>query len=330
MNMHVKAAAFAFLAASVSAFADVKLNDNFSVGGYVVGSYQKMSGTDTDHFDLDAVKTIFTANFKPVTGVISLYYPYNNGSTSKAITVLDAYATVDVGQGYSVTAGNFLSYLGYEAFDPVNMTQITYAAPTSGPLFTIPAYHTGVRLDYGSDANSFGLAVLDSAYNGPNIYKGDGELKDNVGVEGFYKYTGTKNLTLWAGFAYDSKGNSEGIHPHEVLTLDFWAEYKVNDKATVAAEIANFDGGDGAKGLSWLAELNYAFSEKTSCVFRVSGDNLDSSTKDSFETSDYTQYTICPTYTISKNYSVRAEYSYYSYSGGGSSNFFGVQALFKF
>ena len=329
MNMRVKAAAFIFLAASLSAFADVKLNDNFSVGGYVVGSYQKIDSANTDHLDLDTVKTTFTANFKPVTGVVSLYYPYNNGSTSKAVTVLDAYAVVDLGQGYTVTAGNFLSYLGYEAFDPINMTQITYAAPTSGPLFTIPAYHTGVKLDYGSDANSFGVAVLDSVYNGPNIYKGDGELQDNIGMEAYYKYTGTKGLTLWFGGAYDTKGKTS-LHPHEVLTLDFWAEYKVNDKATVAAEIANFDGGTGAKGSSWLAELNYAFDEKMSCVFRVSGDDLDSSTKASFETGNYTQYTICPTYTISKNYSVRAEYSYYSYSGGGSASFYGVQALFKF
>jgi hypothetical protein len=325
MNMRTKTAALAFLAVSVSALADVKLNDNFTVSGYAVGSYQKMSGTSTDHLDLDAVKTAFTANFKPVTGVISLYYPYNNGSTTKSITVLDAYATVDVGQGYSITAGNFLSYLGYEAFDAPNMTQITYAAPTSGPLFTIPAYHTGVRLDYGSDANSFGLAVLDSVYNGPNIYKGDGELHDNYGAEGFYKYTGTKNLTLWAGFAFDSKGKAP-LHPHEVTTLDFWAEYKLNDKATIAGEVANFDGGSGAKGLSWLGELNYAFDEKMSCVFRVSGANLDSSVT----SPDYTQYTICPTYTISKNYSVRAEYSYYSYTGGTNSSFFGVQAVLKF
>ena len=45
MNMRTKTAALAFLAASVSALADVKLNDNFSVGGYAaVGSYQELEG----------------------------------------------------------------------------------------------------------------------------------------------------------------------------------------------------------------------------------------------------------------------------------------------
>ena len=101
----------------------------------------KASGSpSTDDFAFDAVKASLTGTFKPVTTVISGYYP-DSSSGKKRVALLDAYATLDLGQGYSVTGGNFLSYLGYEAFDPVNMTQITYGAPTSGPLFAIPAYH---------------------------------------------------------------------------------------------------------------------------------------------------------------------------------------------
>jgi hypothetical protein len=327
MNMRIKtAAALAFLAASVSAFADVKLNDNLSVSGYVVGSYKnsKQSGkSSSDEYSFDAIKTAFTGTFKPVTGVVSLYYPYNDNG--KKVKLLDAYATIDVGSGYSITAGNFLSYLGYEAFDPVNMTQMTYGAPTSGPLYAIPAYHTGARLDFGSAANSFGLAVVDSVYNGANIVRGDGEISHNAGFEGFYKYTGTKNLTLWSGFAYDTKGQ-KAIHPDSVLTLDFWAEYKVDDKNTVALELSNFNGGTIGKGTSWLAYYGYAFSENTSCAFRVSGTDLASGTAGS----DYMQYTVCPTYKFSPNFSIRAEYSKYNYDVGPSSRFYGVQALFKF
>ncbi len=329
MNMRIKATALAFLAASIPAFAEVKLNDNFSVSGYAVGSYQysKMSGGgSSDRLDLDAVKTAFIGNFKPVTGVISLYYPYTDSGGDKTVTVLDAYATIDVGSGYSVTAGKFLSYLGYEAFDPINMTQITYGAPTSGPFFAIPAYHSGVRLDYGSAANSFGVALLDSVYNGPNIFKGDGELKRNAGMEAFYKYTGTENLTLWAGMAYDTKGN---LQPHSVLTLDFWAEYKVSANVTTALEYSTYNGGTGAKSSSWLAYLGYTFSEKTSCAFRVSGTDLDK-TVPAVIGSDYMQYTISPTYKVNDHFSVRAEYSYYDYDKGGNTSFFGVQALFKF
>src|SRR5262245_30639917 len=124
MNTRFKLAFGITLAASLTAFADIKVNDSFSVSGYAAGSYRTTDpdpGPATDKFDLDAVKTLFSTNFKPVTGVVSLYYQPN---APHDITVLDAYATVDVGGGSTFTAGKFLSYLGYEAFDLVNMSQI--------------------------------------------------------------------------------------------------------------------------------------------------------------------------------------------------------------
>ena len=322
-SLRMAGLAASLLTLAATASADVKLNDNFSVGGYTVGSYQytKWDGSPaSDRFDLDAVKTMFTASFKPVTGVVSLFYP---GVAGNEVTILDAYATYDVGGGFSITGGKFLSYLGYEAFDPVNMTQITYGAPTVGAMFSVPAYHSGVRLDYSDSANSFGVALLDSVYSPYSIFKGDGELIHNGGVEAYYKYTGTKDLVLWAGLAYDTKG---GFQPHNVLTLDFWAQYNVTKEVFVAAEFANTDGGVGKKGSSWLAEVGYAPAGPVSWVFRLSGDSPDKSVA----ASKYTQYTICPTYKFTDNLSVRAEYSYYDYKGGSTKTFGGVQALFKF
>jgi hypothetical protein len=237
--------------------------------------------------------------------------------------VLDAYATYDVGGGFSITGGKFLSYLGYEAFDPVNMTQITYGAPTLGSMFSIPAYHSGVRLDYSDSANSFGVALLDSVYSPYSIFKGDGELIHNGGLEAYYKYTGMKDFVFWAGVAYDTKG---GFQSHKVLTLDFWAQYAFTSEITGAVEYANTDGGTGKKGDSWLVYLGYAPAGPVSWAFRLSGDNPDASVS----ATKYTQYTVCPTYKLTDNLSVRAEYSYYDYKGSSSKSFYGVQALFKF
>lgn len=312
------------LALAATASADVKVTENLSIAGYAVGSYTNTSndpGADTDRLDIDAVKTSFIGNFKPVTGTISLYYP---GVDGQDVTVLDAFATYDVGGGYSVTGGKFLSYLGYEAFDPINMTQITYAPVTIGTLSAIPAYHSGVRLDYSDAAHSFGLAALDSVY-GPNIFKGDGELKRSAGFEGFYKYTGAPDLTLWAGFAYNTAGN--GL-THSILVLDFWAQYVLSKQITIAGEFCTKDGGDFAKGSTWLAYLNYSATDKVSWVFRVGGENLDDKTK--LIGSDFVQYTVAPTLKVTDNLSVRAEYSYYDYDNGSSKSFFGVQGLFKF
>lgn len=311
------------LASSLTALADVKINDTLSVGGYAAGSYRLTDpdpGTSSDKFDLDAAKVLFTGSFKPVTGVVSLYYAPN---APKEITVLDAYATVDIGGGASVTAGKFLSYMGYEAFDIPNMAQISYA--NGDFLAPIPGYHSGVRLDYGDEANAAGIALVDSVYSGPNYLKGDGELKHNAGFEAFYSYKGVKDLTLWFGLAYDTKGNV--IHKNNATTMfDFWLSYNVTKDSTIGAEYAVKDGGIGDKGYNWLGFYSYAIDAKWSTAFRVSGEEISDGGP------GFTKYTIAPTYKINDNFSVRAEFSYQDYSKYtvDSATFFGVQTIFKF
>jgi hypothetical protein len=323
MKSRITIAAALTLASSLPAFADVKVNDSLSVGGYAAGSYRNTKsdpGTAVDKFDLDAAKTLFTGSFKPVTGVVSLYY--QPGAPSD-VTLLDAYATVDVGSGMSVTAGKFLSYLGYEAFDIPNMSQVSYA--NGDFLGPIPGYHSGVRLDGGDKDTGWGLALVDSVYSGPNYLKGDGELKHNAGFEGYFTYKAIPDVTLWAGFAYDTKGNV--IHKNdEILTINFWASYNLTKEVTVAAEWVSKDGGKGDKGYNWLLFLNYAIDKNWSSAFRVSGEKL------SNDGPGFTKLTAAPTYKINDNFSVRAELSYYDYSKHAAKNatFFAVQSIFKF
>jgi hypothetical protein len=322
MNNRYKFATALTLAASLTSFADVKVNDSLTVSGYAAGSYRITDpdpGPATDKFDLDAVKTLFQTNFKPVTGVISLFY--QPGAPSD-VTVLDAYATVDVGGGSTITAGKFLSYLGYEAFDLVNMTQISYA--NGDFLGPIPGYHSGVKWDYSDKETGFGLALVDSVYSGPNYLKGDGELKRNAGFEGYFVYKGIPDVTVWTGFAYDTKGNV--IHKNdEILTLNIWASYALSKDASLGLEYVNKDGGIGDKGYNWLVFYGYNFDAKFSSAFRLSGEKL----KDG---PGFTKFTVSPAYKVNDNFMVRAELSYYDYTKytADSAMFFGIQSVFKF
>jgi hypothetical protein len=317
--------------ASLTARADVKINENLSFGGYAVGSYQLTDpdpGRSSDRLDLDAVKTVFTGSFKPVTGVVSLFYP---GPAGNDVTVLDGYVTYDAGNGVSVTGGRFLSYLGYEAFDPVNMAQITYAPVTAGTLASIPAYHSGVRVDYADAAWSLGAALVDSI-TGPTIFKGDSELKENLGIEAYAKYTAVPNLTLWGGVAYDTKENQTNPAAptaHGVTVWDFWGEYKIGN-STFAGEYCVKDGGVGVRGDSWLAFWNQAFTPTFNTVFRVGAQKLSGSTIRATGADDYVQYTVGPSWKVSDNLIVRGEWSYYDMDNGGSKTFFGLQGVFKF
>lgn len=327
-NIRTTLATLAALAASTAAFAEIKINDNLSTSGYVVGSYQYTdtnSGPSSDRFDLDSAKLLFSYNLKPVTGTVSFYH---SPGAPENLALLDAYVTYDVGSGFSVTGGKFLSYLGYEAFDIPNMTQISYA---NGALGIIPGYHDGVRLDYSDAANSFGIALLDSVYSGSNYLKGDGELKNNAGFEAYYSYKGVKDLTLWAGLAYEGKKGPVNSS-HDILSLDFWASYQINKETVVAAEYAHKDGGISDKGYNWLALLGYTFTDKISGIARISGEKVDTSYgQSSYTLVEYVKYTVCPTYTVTSNLSVRAEYSYTDYAHSSlKGHFVGVQAIFKF
>jgi hypothetical protein len=335
MNLRHNIAAVLTLAASATAFADIKVNDNLMINGYAAGAYeyQKVKGfaaTDSlfdgtkDTPSADAVLTAFNFTFKPVTGTLSLYYVPN--LRTNELTVLDAYATYDVGGGTSFTVGKFLSYMGYEAFHTASMSQITYSPVTIGTLGAIAAYHSGVRVDYGDKEVSYGFAVLDSEFSPNGFAKGDGELVHNAGFEAFVKYTGVADLTLWAGIGHDTKG---GFQAHQVTVLDFWAEYKLTKEATVAAEFSTKDGGEFAKGSTWLAYLNYAIDAKFSTVFRVGGESLSGKTKTIGR--NFTQYTVGPAFKASENLTLRAEYSFYDFKGpGGDRNLLGLQAVFKF
>jgi hypothetical protein len=323
MNTRFKLAVGLSLAASLTSFADVKVNETLTVSGYAAGSYRVTDpdpGENFDRLDIDAVKALFAFNYKPVTGNVSLYYQPN---APHDVTVLDAFATVDAGGGSTVTFGKFLSYLGYEAFDIVNMSQITYA--NGDFLGPIPGYHTGVKYDFSDQNVGFGVALVDSVYSGPNYLKGDGELKHNAGFEGYFVYKAVPDLTLWFGFAYDTKGNV--IHKNnEIFTLNFWASYNLTKQSTFAVEYVHKDGGPGDEGSNWLAFYNYTFDSKFSTAFRVSGEKLKGNGP------EFVRGTVSPAYKVNDNFLVRAEVSYTDYDNHGWNKalFFGLQTVFKF
>lgn len=327
MNTRLKLAAVASLAASVTAFADVKVNDNFSVNGYAVGSWTTTDpdvGSKTETYfkngtlfgATDAVKLGLLGTSGPISAYGSILYLPAAGSTNEA-GLLDAYVTYDTGAGVKITGGKYLSYLGYEAFDPINMAQLTYGYT----IFAIPAYHTGAKIDWApSKTLSFGLSVTDSVFGGAKgFFEGDREFSDDIGFEAVMTYTGIEKLTVFAGIASEDTHNAAD----KLFIFDLWASYNVTDKLTIAGEfdVQNGTNGDSDKG--WLAFASYKFSDQFSTAFRVSGfegDNGDSDTK----------WTVAPTITLSPNVSLRGEVSFADGDRWGKYTFFGVQGVIKF
>jgi hypothetical protein len=293
------AVAFLAAASSIAAQAADAPAPAVTFDGYAVLTAESKTGT-ANTADLSAAKVGATAKIGAATTYVSLYY---NGTTTN---VLDAYAAVDVGGGVTITVGKFLSYMGYEAFDVPNMAQISYAQT----LATIPAYHTGVKLDYNAATYSTGIAVVDSL-NGANLYKGDFDTS-KLGLEAYYSYKGIKDTTIWFGAA------------EEVATktafYDLWASYALNKTDSLGAEVVKVESG----ATYWLLAYTKGLSDKWSVTSRVSSE-------DPATGASNTKYTLSPSYKLNDHFVARAEVSYIpAYGANKASTSVAAQTIYKF
>lgn len=321
MNTRLTLAAAASLAATLTAFAEIKLNDKFSVSGYISGTaaYTETDGTKDGFMDVDAAKLAGSFNLDKVTGMVSLHT-----FTSHDPVLLDAYATYAAAPNTTVTVGKFLSYLGYEAFDYPNMLQISYAN-TLGAF--IPAYHSGVRLDFTSGGTSGGIALLDSVY-GPTYYKGDGTLNNGAGIEAYLKFTKDKSA-LFAAIAFDDGVNGT---KDDRFTFDLWAETTVG-KTKFAAEYCYStleSGGADADGYFWLLLAMTPLNDKWTVTGRLSGGE-DEALAAAGVTPDFMKATISPAVTITDNLGLLLEYSYIKYDNFSADkvHYAAAQVIFK-
>ncbi len=296
--------------------------DWIKVSGYaaIAYTYTDSPGIFSDDHDtfangntpFDAVKVGFEGSYGSFGGYVSLFY--TPGIAGDDAGILDAYATYKTGD-FTITAGKYLSYLGYEAFDTVNMTQLTYANSGVG---AIPAYHNGIKIDYSTDTLGAGFSVSDSIRGGDGFWTGDENFNDDLGYEAYVCYKGIDKLTVWAGMGYENTDNGE-----DWITYDLWASYELTEKLTLAGELAYHDDGD-AQGTQGLAFAQYSFTDKFSTVLRFGFDDVDNAPN------NY-RYTIAPTYTFCEKFLIRAELSFNDVSADDEDYVFsGVQALAKF
>lgn len=309
-----------YCGAHAKAADEVKINEYLSLNGYVGVAFTDsekgslFGGTstfgDSGVSTFDAAKVGLKGVYGDFSGYASLFYVPNAADEAG---ILDAYVTYTKGP-VAITAGKYLSWLGYEAFDLVNMYQLTYA----NTLGAIPAYHDGVKIDYTADTWGAGFNVSDSIIGGDDFFSGDRDFSNDLGYEGYVTYKGIDKLVLWAGFGYQDVDYNDAWQ-----TYDFWATYALTDKITLAGEVAYHEDA-GVHGIQGLGALTYAFTDCVSTEFRVGFDDFEEGGHDNM------RYTVAPTYTISKNFLVRAEASYDARVDESNGWFLGTQAVLKF
>lgn len=207
----------------------------------------------------------------------------------------EAYVTYDFGNGFSVTGGRMLTYMGFEAFDPTNMYQFSYAYDVEGAQDIYDAYDYGASIDYGTD--SFSIGVWSS-------------LEADAGYELALAFTGIENFTakaIWSDFS------APGDDAYEKST--YWISYEM-DKLLIAAEVAEKDSLDAGTGATAAVDVdgmmimaNYAVSDALGLTLRYS--ETEYLTFDGTPYYEGSKFTVSPGYVFTDSLSGLLEYSSY-------------------
>ena len=259
-----------------------------------------IAGTDDDRDDYLDVGQV-ELNFDYSTGAVSASV-YVDFGTDSEFNLEEAVITYDFGNGCSVSAGKMLSYTGFEAYDPINMYQYSYAydaaSGLSGGQDVYDAYDDGLSVDYVTDVFSVGLWS---------------SIEEDGGFEYALAYTGIENLTAKAIMAdWDT---------YEIYT--YWASYQIG-KLLVGAEVAEKDNLIGDDIDAFLIMGNYAISDVVGLTLRYSEEEIGSDT--------YEKFTISPSYVFNDAFSGLVEYSTYDESTGATeiNNLFAVELIYTF
>ena len=274
-----------------SASAEIKLNDNLSISGFLDMSTVTTMGDETEtSLSFDQFEMDFHLDYGSVTGQVDI----DSTDPDQGIKLEQGFVTYtapkDALPGVSITAGRFLSSLGFEAAEPTGLYQYSFSEG-----IPYPGYQNGVALNVKpvKQAGLY-LAFLSSVWDANEIDAG------TPGIEAQLALMPMEQITAKIGYALDA------MDDYTQTELNAWVSF-AQGPLTLAGEIdllGNW-GADGNNGMHFLGMANVSLEDIISApvgvTLRFSGISLDDS-----DTS--TEFTFSPSYTATENWLLLAEF----------------------
>ena len=288
LTMLASSALFAY-----SANAEIVLTEELSAYGYVDAAYTSASDASdlsgsVAEFELGLA---FTPAEDPFSAVSELSFKNNDDVDFETVTI--TYAASD---SVSFTAGNMLTYQGFETFDATGLYQFSYQG-IDGPVYSA-GYAFGSSVDYSTDAYSLGFWV------------GEGS-GDEGSFEYFVKYTGIEGLTVVGVIADDGGYDTQNV----------WASYDY-DAFTFAAEYTSTSVDDNSGDTDAYMALVYYSMGDAGLTLRYSGG------EDAGE--DFDKFTVSPSYAFSDSVFGLLEYSVVDVDGQAEDTQLAAELIFSF
>lgn len=291
----LSAIAAGVLMTSSASYAEIELGQGLSVTGFIDMSfvYTDVDGAaSTDKvFGVDQVETNFM--YKGSDGVsaqVDIEYGESGDDSGADETFVEqAFITKQVTDDFSVKAGRFLSYSGWETEEPTGLFQ--YSGTGYGGVF-YGFYQQGVSGMYSfGDVGAVTLSVVNDVFANP-IENDTTQLGTELGIH----LTPVEGLTAKA--FYMTEGDKEA--------LNLWASYAIED-LTLAVELNTAEDTTGVDEESdgYLFMANYAIGD-----FGITLRYHAYETEDSVGATitDMSGITIAPSYAVGDNLLFVAEY----------------------
>ena len=281
-----------------SASAEIKLNDNLSVSGFLDMSTVTTMGDETEtSLSFDQFEMDFHLNYGSVTGQVDI----DSTDMNQGIKLEQGFVTYtlpkDMLPGVSITAGRFLSSLGFEAAEPTGLYQ--YSVSEGIPY---PGYQNGVAVNVKpmKQAGLY-LAFLSSVWDANETDAG------TPGIEAQLALTPIEQITAKVGYALDTMDDDTRTE------LNAWISF-TQGPLTLAGEfdlLGNWPSEEGGKpvirdsGIHYLGMVNLSLADIISApvgvTLRFSGISLD-------EEDPSTEITFSPSYSATDNWLLLAEF----------------------
>jgi len=279
--------------------AQIKLTDNLSLSGFLDMS-AGTSLVEDESTEANAAFDQFELDFHFANDKVSARVDVDSTSTSSEVSRLigleQAHVSYAFSDKFSITAGRFLSCIGFEAAEPADMYQYSWSQG-----IPYPGYQDGVAINFTlNDQVGIYASMVESVWGNP--------MSSSLNLPSFeaqVALTPIDKLTTKIGFAGDVLSNGAGTE-YLQSEVNAWAQFDVADNFFVAAELdllGNWDAiakdgnlrPEGDSGMHFLGMANYGLTDKVAVTARFSGYKVGDGDLE-------TELTLSPSYTFTDSW----------------------------
>ena len=267
--------------------ASAQADDKLSVSGFIDMSYLAIDvdgGESTHDSGLDQVELNLGYDFgNKLTASVDIEYQ----NAAEGVDLEQAFISYAVSDNFSVKAGRFLSYSGWETEEPTGLFQ--YSGAGYAPYF-YGYYQQGVSGIYTGEGYALAISVVNDLA-GPQSTD-----SEHPGIETMVALMPTDDITIKGFYSKDG----------DVELINTWASYSTGALTLAAeyntAEDSVFTGSDAS---GYLVMANYAF-EDFALTLRYNNWEIKEASGDIYE--DAPGFTISPSFSVNDNLLMVFEY----------------------